>query len=64
MNKDISLVLGSDGARGLAHIGVIEELEQQGYRIKSVTGSSMGSLVSGKSQEKLAILWSLTVLRN
>lgn len=47
MNKDISLVLGSGGARGLAHIGVIEELENQGYKIKSVIGSSMGALVGG-----------------
>lgn len=47
MNKDVSLVLGSGGARGLAHIGVIEELERQGYNIKSVTGSSMGALVGG-----------------
>ncbi|WP_300618627.1 patatin-like phospholipase family protein [Dokdonella sp.] len=43
----ISLVLGSGGARGYAHIGVIEELEAQGYAIRSIAGSSMGALVGG-----------------
>ncbi len=31
--KTISLALGSGGARGYAHIGVIEELENKGYQI-------------------------------
>ncbi len=43
----ISLVLGSGGARGYAHIGVIEELENAGLEIVSVCGSSMGALVGG-----------------
>ena len=43
----ISLVLGSGGARGYAHIGVIEELEAQGFSIRSIAGSSMGALVGG-----------------
>jgi len=43
----ISLVLGSGGARGYAHIGVIEELIAQGYDIRSIAGSSMGALVGG-----------------
>jgi len=43
----VSLVLGSGGARGLAHIGVIEWLEENGYQIKSISGSSMGALVGG-----------------
>ena len=43
----ISLVLGSGGARGYAHIGVIEELIAHGYDIRSVAGSSMGALVGG-----------------
>lgn len=47
MNKKVSLVLGSGGARGYAHIGVIEELEKNGYEITSITGSSMGALVGG-----------------
>jgi len=43
--KTISLVLGSGGARGYAHIGVIEELLKHGYEIKSISGSSMGALI-------------------
>ena len=43
----VSLVLGSGGARGYAHIGVIEELKAQGYDIRSIAGSSMGALVGG-----------------
>ena len=45
--KDVALVLSSGGARGLAHIGAIEELLAHGYRITSVAGSSMGALVGG-----------------
>jgi len=43
----VSLVLGSGGARGYAHIGAIEELIAQGFDIRSVAGSSMGALVGG-----------------
>ena len=43
--KTVSLVLGSGGARGYAHIGVIEVLLEYGYEIKSISGSSMGALV-------------------
>ncbi len=45
--KTVSLVLGSGGARGYAHIGVIETLEEKGYMIKSISGSSMGALIGG-----------------
>lgn len=45
--RDVALVLSSGGARGLAHIGAIEELEQQGYRIRSIAGCSIGALVGG-----------------
>ena len=47
MAKDVALVLSSGGARGLAHIGAIEELEAQGFRITSVAGCSMGALIGG-----------------
>lgn len=47
MAKDVALVLSSGGARGLAHIGAIEELEAQGYRITSIAGCSMGALIAG-----------------
>lgn len=43
----ISLVLSSGGARGLTHIGVIRYLLEQGYRIDSIAGSSIGALVGG-----------------
>ncbi len=45
--KSVSLVLGSGGARGLAHIGVIRVLEEKGYKIQSVAGCSAGALVGG-----------------
>ena len=47
MAKDVALVLSSGGARGLAHIGAIEELKEQGYRITSIAGCSMGALIGG-----------------
>ncbi len=54
--QTVSLVLGSGGARGYAHIGVIEEIEKYGYEIKSISGSSMGAMIGalyacGKLQE-------------
>jgi NTE family protein len=45
--KTVSLVLGSGGARGLAHIGAIHYLEENGYEIRSISGCSMGALVGG-----------------
>lgn len=47
MDKNVALVLGSGGARGLAHIGAIEELEARGYEITSIVGCSMGSIIAG-----------------
>jgi NTE family protein len=43
----VSLVLGGGGARGLAHIGVIQWLEDNGFNIRSISGCSMGALVGG-----------------
>lgn len=45
--KQVRLVLGSGGARGMAHIGVIEELEKEGFTIREVVGCSMGAVVGG-----------------
>lgn len=45
--KKAALVLSGGGARGLAHIGVIEELENAGYEISSISGTSMGAMVGG-----------------
>jgi len=47
MNRNIALVLSSGGARGMAHIGVIEELTSRGYNITSIAGSSIGSVIGG-----------------
>jgi len=47
LGKNIALVLSGGGARGLAHIGVIEELEKNGYNITSIAGTSMGALIGG-----------------
>ena len=43
----VALALGSGGARGYAHIGVINELRDRGHQIVGIAGSSMGSLVGG-----------------
>jgi len=43
----IALALGAGGAKGLAHIGVIEELEAQGFEIVAIAGTSMGALIGG-----------------
>ncbi|MEL0628567.1 patatin-like phospholipase family protein [Psychromonas aquatilis] len=46
-NKNISLVLGSGGARGLAHIGVIKWLLEHDYHIQSISACSIGALIGG-----------------
>ena len=45
--KNVALVLSSGGAKGLAHIGAIEVLEEEGYHITSIAGCSMGALIGG-----------------
>jgi len=45
--KTVSLVLGSGGARGMAHIGIIKWLEEHHYKIVSISGCSMGALIGG-----------------
>lgn len=45
--KKVHLVLGSGGARGFAHMGVIDVLKEHDYEIISVTGCSMGAVVGG-----------------
>jgi len=46
MKQSAALVLSGGAARGLAHIGVIEELEKQGFEIKSIAGNSMGAYIA------------------
>lgn len=43
----ISLALGGGGARGYAHIGVLQVLEERGYEIVGISGTSIGALVGG-----------------
>jgi len=45
--KTVSLVLGTGGARGLAHIGVIRWLEEHDYRIRHIAGASIGAVIGG-----------------
>ena len=45
--RKVALALGGGGARGIAHIGAIEELERRGFEITAVAGTSMGALVGG-----------------
>lgn len=52
----VALALGAGGAKGLAHIGVIEELEARGLRISAIAGTSMGALIGGvHAMGKLAV---------
>ncbi|NHA69384.1 patatin-like phospholipase family protein [Phycicoccus flavus] len=43
----VALALGSGGARGYAHIGVLQVLEERGLEVVAVAGTSMGALVGG-----------------
>lgn len=45
--RRVALVLAGGGARGVAHIGAIEELEERGFEIAAVAGTSMGALIGG-----------------
>lgn len=52
----VALALGAGGAKGLAHIGAIEELEAQGFEIVAIAGCSMGALIGGvHAAGKLAV---------
>lgn len=64
--KRVALALGSGGARGYAHIGVIEVLHERGYEIVTIAGSSMGALVGGlEAAEHLDVFsaWARTLTR-
>ncbi len=45
MSKKLGLALGAGGARGIAHIGFLQALKEEGIRPDFVSGSSMGSIV-------------------
>ena len=58
MSKTVALVLGSGGARGMAHIGVIQEIEARGYKVVSVSGCSIGAVVGAfYSANKLDVFY-------
>ncbi|MBI5943019.1 MAG: patatin-like phospholipase family protein [Chloroflexi bacterium] len=62
---DITLALGGGGAKGNSHIGVIRRLEKEGYRIRSVAGTSFGGLVaifyaSGHKPDEIESIFSAT----
>jgi len=41
----IGVALGSGASRGLAHIGVLQAIEEQGFQVSFVAGTSMGALI-------------------
>jgi len=45
--KRVALVLGSGGARGYAHIGTLQVLEERGYEVVAIAGTSIGALIGG-----------------
>jgi len=53
--KKVGLALGSGGAKGLSHIGVIKFLEEMGVKIDFITGSSIGALIGGAYASGLSI---------
>ncbi|MEA2104102.1 MAG: patatin-like phospholipase family protein [Candidatus Cloacimonadota bacterium] len=53
--KKVGLVLGSGGAKGLSHIGVIKFLEEMNVKIDFITGSSIGALIGGAYASGLSI---------
>jgi NTE family protein len=47
MSKTVAVALGSGGARGYGHIGVLDALNERGYEVVAISGSSMGAVVGG-----------------
>ncbi len=57
---EISLALGGGGSKGFAHLGVLRCLEQQGYQIRAISGTSAGGIVAaiyaaGYTPEEMAV---------
>lgn len=57
VQKKVGLALGGGGAKGLAHIGVIKELERMGVEISFISGTSMGALIGGYYAATRDIQW-------
>jgi len=53
--KKIGLALGGGGVRGLAHIGVLNVLEQEGIGIDLIVGTSAGALIGGAYASGMSI---------
>ena len=47
MSKKLGLALGSGGARGVAHVGFLQALEEEGIKPDFIAGCSMGAVVGG-----------------
>jgi len=70
-SKKVGLALGGGAARGLAHIGVLEVLEQEGIPIDMIAGTSMGAIIGGvyaktknaKAMRPVAIAFGLRKIR-
>jgi len=61
MKRKVGLALGGGGARGMAHIGVIEVLEREGIHIDMIAGTSSGAVIGallaqGKDVEEINVL--------
>jgi NTE family protein len=59
---DITLALGGGGTRGAAHVGVLRKLENEGFRIHSIAGTSIGSIIaalyaSGRTPDEIQALF-------
>ncbi len=62
---DITVALGGGGAKGNSHIGVLRRLEKEGYKIRSIAGTSFGGLVailyaSGRTPDEIQEIFSTT----
>ncbi|MCC6299906.1 MAG: patatin-like phospholipase family protein [Anaerolineales bacterium] len=45
MEKNIALALGGGGIKGISHIGILRRLEQHGFQIRAISGTSIGALI-------------------
>jgi NTE family protein len=64
---DITLALGGGGSRGNAHIGVLRFLEREGFRIRAIAGTSIGSIVAafyayGRTPDEIETIFAVTDL--
>ncbi len=62
--KEINLVLSGGGVRGMAHIGLIKALKEQGFMISAISGSSIGAIVGALYGSGRTIDEMLTFFRN